>query len=166
MLFILNVSPFCTNAQDTIALQSVEVYTEKTNFSGLGKKIETIDSTLLSQFKFNSLADLISSNSSIFIKQYGSGGLATTAFRGGNASQTAIIWNGFNIQNPMLGQTDIGLLPSVLFDNVSIEYGGSSSLWGSGAVAGSIFLNNLMPLQSGFSTKTNLGYTSLNSKNI
>lgn len=166
MLFILNVSPFCTNAQDTIALQSVEVYTEKNNFSGLGKKSETIDSILLSQFKFNSLADLISSNSSIFIKQYGSGGLATTAFRGGNASQTAIIWNGFNIQNPMLGQTDIGLLPSVLFDNVSIEYGGSSSLWGSGAVAGSIFLNNLMPLKSGFSTKTNIGYTSLNSKNI
>lgn len=166
MLFSLCCVYSPLNAQDTIALQSVEVYTEKTNFSSLGKKTETIDSTLQSQFKFNSLADLINSNTSVFIKQYGSGGLATTAFRGGNASQTAIMWNGFNIQNPMLGQTDLGLLPSVLFDNVSIEYGGSSSLWGSGAVAGSIFLNNLLPFHKGFSSKTNIAYTSLNSQNI
>ncbi len=65
---------------------------------------------------------------------------------------TAILWNGFNIQNAMLGQTDLSLLPAVFFDEVEIEYGGSSAVWGSGAVAGSIHLNNRAGFGRGLKT--------------
>jgi vitamin B12 transporter len=148
----------CTyvKAQDTVLLKDVEVATTKQQLSQIGKRREQIDSTVKEQFRFNSVGDLLSFNSAVFIKSYGPGALATTAFRGGNAAQTAILWNGFNIQNPMLGQIDLALMPSLLFENVEIEYGGSSSLWGSGAVGGSILLNNRTAFGKGVVTTVNL----------
>ena len=145
------------NAQDIVALNSVEVFAKKINFSQTGKKTEIIDSTIKQQFGLNSLAELLSFNTPIFIKSYGSGALATTAFRGGNASQTAVLWNGFNLQNAMLGQSDLSLMPAILFDDVELEYGGSSSLWGSGAVGGSIHLNSKNKFNQGFVTTVNAG---------
>ena len=97
-------------AQDTVALKDVEISAKKIELSQIGKKTEAIDSTVKEQFKYTSIADLLSYNSSVFIKNYGPGGLATTAFRGGNASQTAVLWNGFNLQNAMLGQADLSLM--------------------------------------------------------
>ncbi|MDX2174562.1 MAG: TonB-dependent receptor [Bacteroidota bacterium] len=142
-------------AQDTVALGEVDIVATKIKISEIGKKTDVVDSTLKQQFNFNSIADVLNFNSTVFIKKYGPGALATTAFRGGNASQTAILWNGFNIQNPMLGQIDLNLLPSILFDNVEIEYGGSSANWGSGAVGGSIHLNNVLSPNKGWSTAVN-----------
>ncbi len=144
-------------SQDTTLLKTVEVITLKENISQIGKKIEPIDSIIKQQFKFNSVADLLNLNSSIFIKNYGPGGLSTSAFRGGNASQTAILWNGLNIQNAMLGQCDLALMPNLLFENIEIEYGGSSSIWGSGAVGGSLHLNNKLEFNKGFQINTNIG---------
>ena len=80
--------------------------------------------------------------SPIFIKSYGLGSLATTSFRGGSASHTAILWNGFNLGSPMNGQLDLSLVPVSLANNVSIQYGGAGALWGSGAVGGAILLNS------------------------
>jgi vitamin B12 transporter len=153
------------NAQKTVSLTNVEVTALKSNHSALGKKTETIDSLVLKQFRFNSLAEVLSANTPIFIKSYGPGRLATTAFRGGNAAQTAVLWNGFNLQNAMLGQSDLALLPSFLFDRIDIEYGGSSSLWGSGAVGGSIQLNNNLLFNKGFQSTTNLGAGSYGARN-
>ena len=45
----------------------------------------------------------------------------------------------------------------MLFENVGIDYGGSSSLWGSGAIAGSIHLNNKTTFGQGLQTSVNLG---------
>ena len=110
--------------------------------SSIGKKVEAFDSLTFLRFRAASLGDLLSANSSVFIKDYGSGSIASSSIRGGNAAQTAVLWNGVNINNAMLGQVDFSLLPAFLFDEVRVEYGSSSSLWGSGAVGGSIHLGN------------------------
>ena len=149
--------------QDTVSLNTVDVNAVKISLSQLGKKTERIDSTIKDQFKFSSISDLLNYNSSVFIKNYGPGGIATTAFRGGNASQTAILWNGFNLQNAMLGQADLSLMPAMLFDQVNIEYGGGSSVWGSGAMGGSIHLNNNTPFGQGLFTAVNLAAGSFGS---
>ncbi|MBX3164470.1 MAG: TonB-dependent receptor [Bacteroidetes bacterium] len=146
-----------SNAQDTVSLKTVEITAQKNNLWRVGKKVESIDSTIKEQFKFNSVGDALSFNSPVFIKNYGAGAVASTAFRGGNASQTALLWNGFNLQNSMLGQADLSLLPAVLFENIDIEYGGSAALWGSGAVGGSIHLNNKTKFNQGIFTSSNLG---------
>lgn len=141
----------------TVSLLGVDVVAPKNKLSQTGKKTEVLDSALQQQFRFGSIGDALSSNTPVYIKSYGPGGVATTSFRGGNASQTAVLWNGFNIQNAMLGQSDLALMPSVLFEQVEVEYGGSSSLWGSGAVGGSIYLNNKHPFGAGLVTTTHLG---------
>lgn len=157
---------FTVNAQDTISLKTVEVSAQKNNLWRVGKKVESLDSTLKEQFKFNSVSEVLNFNSPIFIKSYGAGAVASTAFRGGNASQTALLWNGFNLQNSMLGQADLSLLPSVLFENIEIEYGGSSALWGSGAVSGSVHFNNKTKFNQGIFTSTNLGGGSFGYTNV
>lgn len=125
-------------AQDTVSLNAVEIKTVKFELNELGKKTEQLDSSVKLQYKFRALSDALSEQSTVFIKMYGPGSIATTALRGGSAAQTAIMWNGFNVQNSMLGQTDLSLFPVFLFNRVSVEYGGSSSVNGSGAMAGVI----------------------------
>ncbi len=161
----LSVSSYAQK-DSVVSLTAVEVVTYKNELSQIGKKTEQIDSTIMQQFKLNSIGDVLSLNTPVFIKNYGPGQLATTAFRGGNASQTAILWNGFNIQNAMLGQSDLSLMPSFLFEDIGIEYGGSSSLWGSGAVGGSIHLKNRTVFNQGFKSAVGFGAGSFGAKNI
>lgn len=153
---LLTALSFTITAQDTILLKEIDITSQRTNLSAIGKKNDAIDSITKQQFVFNSVGDLLSLNTPVFIKNYGPGSLSSSSFRGGSASQTALLWNGFNIQSGMLGQTDLALLPSVLFDNINIEYGGSSSLWGTGAVGGSIHLNNKPLFNRGYTTVVNV----------
>jgi len=92
-----------------------------------------------------SLADLLSGQSTSFIKSYGIGGLATSSIRGGSASQVLVLWNGLPLHSPMLGQLDYSLLPMHFMDEVSLSPGGSTSLWGSGAVSGVVGLETHQP---------------------
>ena len=89
-----------------------------------------------------SVADLINQENAAFIKTYGQGSLATSSVRGGSGSHTLVLWNGLPLQSPMLGLLDLSLLPANFVDQVRFQKGGSSSLWGSGAVAGTIQLNS------------------------
>ncbi|MEO1586016.1 MAG: TonB-dependent receptor [Bacteroidota bacterium] len=88
------------------------------------------------------VSDLLAQNSGIFVKQYGPGTLATTSLRGGSAGHTAVTWNGLPITSPMLGQLDFSLLPVGFVDEMRLEYGGNTALWGSGAIGGTLHLNN------------------------
>ena len=118
------------------------------------KKNIHIDSVILGSYSTSSLSDLLANQSTIHVKSYGQGNIATTSMRGGNASHTAILWNGLNIQNALLGQMDLSLLPSMFFNDISLEYGGGSAAWGSGAMGGSIHLTNKPLFNQGI--KTNL----------
>ena len=110
--------------------------------SETGKKRLTLDSATLSNFNTNTVGELLTANTPLFVKAYGPGAISSLSFRGGNASQNAVLWRGINIQNNMLGQTDLSLLQSWLFDDVYIEFGGNTALAGSGAAAGTIYLGN------------------------
>lgn len=102
------------------------------------------------------VADLLSKRSGIYVKSYGLGSLATTATRGSNASQTAVVWNGFPLQSPMLGQLDFALLPAIFVDEMILQYGGNSAGWGSGAIGGAVLLDNKMQFSKGLSTQVHV----------
>lgn len=159
-ILIMAMNLFFTDAnaqiKDTIELNEINVTTTRINTSLIGKKTQSIDSTTKELFKNQTLSDVLSFNTPVFIKNYGPGSISTTAFRGGNASQTSILWNGINIQNSMLGQVDLSSISSNLFNQIDIEYGGSSSIWGSGAMGGAIHLNNSHQFNKGL--YTNLSY--------
>jgi len=153
ILFLLcfTVRGFAQKLDSTQALKEIIIRGDRLKDFSSGSKIEKFDSTTIANYRSSNLSDLLSQQSSVFVKSYGSGSLATTSFRGAGAEQTAVLWNGFNINSPMYGQTDFALIPLSLNDNISIQYGGGSALWGSGAIAGTIHLNNEPKFDKGVS---------------
>lgn len=73
-----------------------------------------------------SMADVLTFNSSVFVKNYGRATLSTVAFRGTSAAHTQVTWNGMRINNPMLGMTDFSTIPSYFIDDASLLHGTSS----------------------------------------
>ncbi len=102
------------------------------------------------------MSDLLNDNSAAYLKNYGPGELSIISLRGGSAYHTTILWNGFSLANPMHGLTDLSLEKNFLFDNINIEYGGTSAVWGSGAVSGSVLLNNKPSFNSGLKIITGI----------
>ncbi len=118
----------------------------------VGQKTQRIDSVTLEQFRFQTLTDVLTYTTPLAFKVYGAGQLATVSFRGTSSNHTAVLWNGININQPTLGQTDFSTLPVVGFDQLAVQYGSSASCVGSDAVGGSILLmNNPKWQQPGFS---------------
>jgi len=132
-----------------------------------GQQHREIDSAVRSFYQNRSLAQFISEQSSVFVKSYGVNGMATLSFRGASAAQSAVLWNGVPLSNPSLGMADISLLHTGLFDDISLQYGSSSALYGSGNVGGALLLENKPP---GFSRQEHaaltLGAGSFGKKNI
>jgi len=161
---------FLSNAQTkdttTISLHEVEISSVKPKQLNTTKKQQLFDSLTRQNFVQNSIADLISVNSSVFIRNYGPAALSSASLRGGNSSQSPVLWNGFNIQNPMLGQNDFSQLPVFIFDRAGVEYGGSAATWGSGAMGGSIHLNNLPTFNKGFSSSIQMGLGSFDTRKL
>ncbi len=107
-----------------------------------GQKLQRIDSTTLLQFRFSTITDLLTYNTPLAFRSYGPGQLATVAFRGTSANHTAVLWNGININQPNLGQTDFSTVPVAGFDKLAVQYGSGASAIGSDAVGGSILLGS------------------------
>ncbi|MEL7532192.1 MAG: TonB-dependent receptor plug domain-containing protein [Bacteroidota bacterium] len=137
------------NAQtDSIfALDSVEINAQSLRAQNISGHQQHWNTKQLEAFSGGGLDQVLAQQTGVFVKSYGGGSLATTSIRGGSAGQTAVIWNGLPIQSPMLGQLDMSLLPIGFVDELSVQYGGNSAMWGSGAIGGTILLNNQFRLE-------------------
>lgn len=118
---------------------------ERLNTYAPGQHIVTIDSITLEQYKFQSVANLLSQQVPVFVKSYGLNNIATLNFRGASAAQSQVYWNGIPIQNAALGISDVSLLPVEIMNRVNVVYGSSSALWGSGNVGGALLVENETP---------------------
>ena len=125
--------------KDTLHLSEIEI---KSSYllNNQGFKKVRIDSSLLLPRLNSDLSKILSQNSTIFIKSYGNGGLATASFRGTSANHTQVEWNGININSPMLGQTDFSQIPVSQFDGIEILYGAAGITRTSGAFGGVVNL--------------------------
>ena len=94
------------------------------------------------QINNSNLDEFLSSKTAVFIKSYGPGYLSSSSIRGGNAQQTAVIWNGFVINNPLNGMTDLSTIPNSFIDQINLQSGNSAALWGNGGISGGIHLSN------------------------
>lgn len=125
-----------------IAIPTVEISAKKIRKQPVGTQLKKWDAKKINALPAQNIAELLSTESGTFIKSYGSGSLATSSIRGGSAGQTLVLWNGFSLQSPMLGLLDLSLLPLGSSEEISLQKGGNSALWGSGAIGGVISLNN------------------------
>ena len=141
VFFIIGKTAY-TVPDTLIYLDAVEIHENRFEAFSVGSKTQTFDSTDISIYKGASLSMLLKARSSMFIKGYGPGMLATPSLRGGSSSQTALLWNGFNIQSPMHGQNDLALFPLIFTDRIQIQHGSAGAIYGSGAVGSAINMSN------------------------
>ena len=123
------------------------------NFS-VGQRITYTDSASVNNRLGYSLAEQLTNGNAIFIKSYGGNGLATLSLQGSSDVHAAVLWNGFNLQSTMNGTVDLSVLPTFFIDEIGVQSGSASHLWGSGAVGGSVLLNNKPRFSSGLQIKT------------
>ena len=130
------------HAQDTIMLQSVEVVGEKESEETLKPLVaRKLDTLVLQSKSTSSLSDLLIQHSPVFIKTYGPGGVSTASFRGTTASHTLVLWNGFQLNAPSLGQVDFSTIPVFLADDVSLNWGSGTSN-NSGGLGGAVNIDS------------------------
>jgi iron complex outermembrane receptor protein len=161
------VSPYLVYAQNDSSkvLETVLIKAVKFNHFQTGLFVQNLDSHSLLFRPSQSLDQVLAQTSGVFIKSYGPSQISSSSARGGNAQQTAVLWNGFNISNPMLGQQDLSLLPAFLFDAVSIQYGAQSGLYGSGNIGAGIHISGNQKANKGFHLGLLVGYGSFGDKN-
>ena len=145
-----------------INIEAVTIATDRLKQLGIGNHTETLDSASSTIFQSGTLTDVLNHESAIFIRSYGLGSLGTISIRGASSTQTAMLWNGFNIQSPMNALYDASLLPVFFLDEVQVQHGSSGALFGSGAIGGSIHLNNKTVFNNGWQVKYVANYGSFN----
>ena len=116
----------------------------------IGVQKTRLDSTVLKESIALSMADVLTFNSSIFVKSYGRATLSTVSFRGTSPSHTQVSWNGIRINNPMLGMTDFSMIPSYFIDDASLLHGTSSVNETGGGLGGSVKLSTQPANAEGF----------------
>lgn len=109
-----------------------------------------------------SLTSLLQYNTVIYFKENGLGMVSSPSFRGTTASQTAVIWNGININSQLNGQTDFNTIGAANFNTIDVRAGGGSVIYGSSAIGGSIHLNNELAFTDEFSNEIKFSYGSFN----
>lgn len=108
----------------------------------------------------SSLTQLLRQESLIYFRENGPGGVSSPSLRGTSAQQTAVVWNGININSQLNGQTDFNTIATRNYNNLILRKGGGSIPYGSGAIGGSVHLNNDIRFGQRFENDIILSYAS------
>lgn len=133
----------------TVAIREITVLGQRP-MKEIGVQQTKLDSVALKENISLSMADVLTFNSSIFVKSYGRATLSTVAFRGTSPSHTQVSWNGMKINNPMLGMTDFSMIPSYFIDDASLLHGTSSVNETGGGLGGAVKLSTKPADADGF----------------
>lgn len=132
-----------------VAIREVPVWGQRP-MKSIGVQETKFASVVLKENIALSIADVLTFNSSIFVKQYGRATLSTVSFRGTGPSHTQVTWNGMRINNPMLGMTDFSMIPSYFIDDASLLHGTSSVNVAGGGLGGLVKLSTAPAAADGF----------------
>lgn len=166
ILFVIFITNSVFAQRDSVLVLDEVVLTDsKLQHFSNGIKLSTLKDSVLDQ-NLGSLSDNLRSNSHIYFKENGYGMVSSVAFRGTSAQQTAVVWNGININSQLTGQTDFNTVMAQNLDRVQIRSGGGSTQYGTGAVGGSVHLNNQLRFNSPIRNKLILGYGSFDSRKL
>ncbi len=170
LLLLIIINSFCGLAQTTMtdSIQKLDVVTlsdVKLKKYNSGFKVSILNDSIINK-STSSLTRLLALNSNIYFKEFGSGMLSSPSFRGTNSSQTAVMWNGININSQLNGQTDFNNEIASNYSSIAIRSGGGSVQYGSGAIGGSVHLNNTLKFSNHFENNLRIAYGSFNTEKI
>ncbi|MBN2613831.1 MAG: TonB-dependent receptor [Bacteroidales bacterium] len=178
LMLIARVS-FAQGIKDTVIhIESVTVTSDRIfKKEEAGMKETKVDSLVLIEKINLSLSDVLAENTTVYIKDYGRGALATASFRGTAPTHAQVSWNGININSPMLGMVDFSLIPVYIVDELSLQHGAASVSESSGGLGGHISINNTVDWNNrlsgryyqgigSFSTYDEYGQVNIGNKNV
>ncbi len=122
-------------------LPAADIISKNYKISEIGIKTFNPDSALKYINNYKDLADIINLSSTAYLKNYGNGALSTVSFRGTGAEHTNVLWNGFQLNNPALGLTDLSNLTSNSGEKITLLAGGNATFAGSGAIGGTVVID-------------------------
>ena len=128
-------------AIDTIRLPEVKIEHNRLQTHSIGTHLVILTTQIIGESSSQKLSDCLANHSSVYIKQYGA--LATPTFRGTSSSHTLVLWNGIPLNSIANGLLDFSITPVQGFEKIAIVHGGDASVFGSGAMGGSIHLNSI-----------------------
>jgi vitamin B12 transporter len=155
----------CAQQDSIIKLDEVLIADPQLKKFSNSQSVLKLTDSVISNNK-TSLTSLLNYNSVIYFKENGLGMVSSPSFRGTTASQTAVIWNGININSQLNGQTDFNTISAKDFNSVSIRAGGGSAIYGSSAIGGSIHLNSDLSFVSKFDNMLDINYGSFNTVGV
>ncbi|MDN3672202.1 TonB-dependent receptor [Flavobacterium branchiarum] len=149
--FSILICQFISAQNDSIT-KLKEVIVSDTNLKKYSdsQSIQVLNDSIINRNQA-SLTSLLNYNTVIYFKENGLGMTSAPSFRGTTGAQTAVIWNGININSQFLGQADFNTIGTRDFNSIAVKAGGGSILYGSGAIGGSIHLNNDLTFKNNFS---------------
>ena len=164
VLILLHVNSVLAQKDAITVLDEVVLSDFRLYKNSVGQEVTILgDSTLTENEPL--LTSLLKFNTPIYFRENGYGMVSSASFRGTTASQTAVVWNGININSQFNGQTDFNTLTTAGYENIAVRAGGGSVLYGSGAIGGSVHLNNRFRFDQGFRNRLRLEYGSFNTFN-
>lgn len=142
---------------DTIRIKEIVIDAKLSdNITGAYRQT-SIDADVISGKTLLNLSDLLSESVPLSIKAYGPGSLATISLRGTGAVHTRVAWNGLVINSPMLGQTDLSIIPASFADEVKVDYGSRSMFSSPGAFGGLINIATSTTWENAFRISSDAG---------
>jgi outer membrane cobalamin receptor len=159
--FFVLMCQFISAQNDSINNLKEVVVSDRTLSSNKSQSIQVLTDSVISKNQ-SSLTNLLNYNSVIYFKEYGRGMTSTVSFRGTTASQTAVIWNGINVNSQLNGSADFNTFMATDFNTISIKAGGGSVSYGSGAIGGTVHLNTNLVFDDKLENDLRLDYGSFN----
>ncbi|GAB2950174.1 TonB-dependent receptor [Hymenobacter coalescens] len=121
-------------------LPGVQVQALRPTRYAAGSHFTSLDSAALAPYQAGTVADALSARTPLYLKTYGPGQLASIALRGTAARHTAVLWHGFTLNFPTLGEADFALLPVAGLGRIDVQHGPAAALYGTGALGGAVVL--------------------------
>ena len=123
--------------RNTVHLNNVQVVANR-KLKDIGIEKTQLDTIVLHDNISLSMGDILSKNSTLFIKSYGRATESTAEFRGTSPSHTQVVWNGMRINSPMLGTVDFSTIPAYFIDETNLYHGASSVSLAGGGLGGAV----------------------------
>ena len=151
------------SAQNDSIMKLKEVVVSDSNLKNFSntQSIQRLTDSIISKNE-SSLTSLLNYNTVIYFKENGLGMTSSPSFRGTTSQQTVVVWNGININSQLLGQADFNTISTRGFNSIDVKPGGGSVVYGSGAIGGTIHLNNDLKFSDTFKNDFQIYYGEFN----
>lgn len=159
IFFICSFQTFSQDLKEVYELDELIIEPKKIFSRSKSQNLIVFNDSILNTTT-GTFTDFLQKKTTIYFKENGPGMVSSPSFRGTTAQQTSVLWNGIRVNSNLLGQSDFNSTSFKNYDDITIKAGGGSVLYGSGAVGGTIHLNNNLQYQFPLQQTVQLGYGS------